>query len=211
MAPPFPLSSIRPLVWRLKAIQSLHSQHKDKYCSFSVSMKHLVFHFESWQMTVTNGLMNLPYCPLWIWRWAKSKISVSFFGHAHLGLKGFCCILNNILLILKISPINKRASCKPHSYAAVDHFSLSTWQISFGGKCFSQLWHNYLKQGTYVEKLCKNKNKTTKWSFVLENNSNTSVSTMNSRPVFTTFLFYLKANNDICRWLQEYGIVCINL
>lgn len=145
MAPPFPLSSIRPLVWRLKAIQSLHSQHKDKYCSFSASMKHLVFHFELWQMTVTNGLMNLPYCPLWIWRWAKSKISVSFFGHPRLGLKGFCCIPNSIPPLLTIRPINKQAPSKPHSYTTVDHPSPSTWQIVFWGKCCNQLWHNYLK------------------------------------------------------------------
>ena len=86
MAPPFPLSSVRSLVWGLWATPSLHSQHKDKFYSFSESMKHLVFHFESWQMTETNGLMNLAYCPLQIWRWAKSKISVSslsffFFEH----------------------------------------------------------------------------------------------------------------------------------
>lgn len=56
----------------LEATPSLHSQHKDKFYSFSESMKHLVFHFESWQMTETNGLMNLAYCPLQI-RWAKSK------------------------------------------------------------------------------------------------------------------------------------------
>lgn len=50
----------------LEATPSLHSQHKDKFYSFSESMKHLVFHFESWQMTETNGLMNLAYCPLQI-------------------------------------------------------------------------------------------------------------------------------------------------
>lgn len=160
MAPPFPLSSIRPLVWRLKAIQSLHSQHKDKYCSFSASMKHLVFHFESWQMTVTNGLMNLPYCPLWIWRWAKSKISVSFFGHGRLGLKGFCCILNSVPL--KIRPINKQATCKPQSDTALVHPSPCTWLIVFWGKSFNQVWHNCLKQCRSVKIVkWKNNNKTT--------------------------------------------------
>lgn len=55
MAPPFPLSSIRPLVWKLKARQSLHSQYKDRYFflfgvheTFSISFRIMADDSNKW-------------------------------------------------------------------------------------------------------------------------------------------------------------------
>lgn len=119
-----------------------------------------------------------------------------------MGLKGFCCILNNIPPLLKIRPINKQATCKTYSCVTVDHSSPCTLKIVFWGKCYNQLCHNYLKQCTYLKKVCEINNKTTSLSSVLENNINTAVGIMNNRPIFSAFLFYLKLNTLIISTLH---------